>query len=73
MHGVGNYIVVSFGSSQGFQIFDVSNPLLARAQAHRAARPPVQGVAIWNQGSSYYLAARLGTTCTDPAAGDGDL
>ena len=27
VHGVGNYVVVSFGGTGGFQIFDMSNPV----------------------------------------------
>jgi PKD repeat protein len=67
VHGVGNYIAVGYGSSQGFQIFDVSNPAspqLKLTGLHAADGRPVQGVALWSQGQSYYLGARMGTSLT---------
>jgi PKD repeat protein len=64
VHGVGNYIVVSFSSSRGFQIFDVTNPLSPVLKLTALRDTPVQGVAIWNQGSSYYMGARLGKNGT---------
>lgn len=71
VHGVGNYLVVSFGSSRGLQIYDVSNPanpqLKLTAYTGSTGRP-VQGVALWQEGGSYYLAARLGITKTQSKA-----
>jgi PKD repeat protein len=64
VHGVGNYIVVSFSSSKGFQVFDVTNPLSPVLKLTALRDTPVQGVALWNQGSSYYLGARLGKNGT---------
>ncbi len=64
VHGDGNYIVVSFSSSRGFQIFDVTNPLAPVLKLTALRDTPVQGVAIWNQGSSYYVGARLGKNGT---------
>lgn len=60
VHGTGNYIVVSFGSSKGFQIFDVSNPASPQLKLTGLRTTSVQGVALWKQGSTYYLGARQG-------------
>jgi hypothetical protein len=70
VHGVGNYIVVSFGASRGFQIFDVSNPASPQLKLGGLLNPggrQVAGVALWKEGSTYYLGARLGRTATLPA------
>jgi PKD repeat protein len=67
VQGDGNYLAVSFGTSGGFQIFDVSSPLGAQLKLtglRGSALRSTQGIALWHQGSSYYLAARLGTTLT---------
>jgi PKD repeat protein len=69
VHGVGNFIVTSFGSGRGFQVFDVTNPLAPVLKLTALRDTPVQGVAIWNQGSTYYVGARLdgnGTTLLHP-------
>jgi PKD repeat protein len=59
VHGAGNYIAVS--NSSGFQVFDVSNPASAQPKLSVSAGQLVQGIAMWNQGTSYYVAARVGT------------
>src|SRR3954471_14327545 len=64
VHGVGNYVVVSHSSSGGFEIYDVSNPTnpqlkLSALLGFNSGRS-VQGVAMWQQGNTYYLGARLG-------------
>ncbi|HEY9422282.1 MAG TPA: PKD domain-containing protein [Thermoanaerobaculia bacterium] len=62
VHGAGNYVVISFGSGRGFEIYDVSNPSnpqLKLSGLRGTGGRSVQGVALWNQGSSYFLAARL--------------
>ncbi len=68
VHGDGNFLVSSFGPAGGFEIYNVSDPLnpqLRLSGLHDAAtKRPVQGVALWHQGSSYYLVARLGLTLT---------
>ncbi|HTG32445.1 MAG TPA: PKD domain-containing protein [Thermoanaerobaculia bacterium] len=65
VHGAGNYVVVSFGGTGGFQIFDMSDPLHPVSKLIGLRSQPVQGVALWNQGSSYYLGARQGATLTN--------
>jgi PKD repeat protein len=67
VHGDGNFLAVSFGPAGGFQIYDVSdpiNPQLKLTGLRGSSSRPVQGVALWHQGSSYYLAARLGLSLT---------
>ncbi|HEY0513817.1 MAG TPA: PKD domain-containing protein [Thermoanaerobaculia bacterium] len=64
VHGAGNYVAVSFGAGNGFQIFDVSNPASPVSKLNASTGRPVQGIAMWNQGTSYYVAARLGQTLT---------
>ncbi|HEX6903193.1 MAG TPA: PKD domain-containing protein [Thermoanaerobaculia bacterium] len=71
VHGVGNYLAVSFGSSRGLQIYDVSNP--ASPQVRLTAFTgttgrPVQGIAMWQEGANYFLAVRLGVTKTQSKA-----
>jgi PKD repeat protein len=71
VHGVGNYLVVSYGASRGFQIYDISNPTVPqlRLSAFQGTTGrPVQGVAMWQEGSTLYMAARLGITKTIPKA-----
>jgi hypothetical protein len=68
VHGTGNYLVVSFGSSNGFEVYDVSNPVkpVARLTALQGSSArSVEGVALWNQGPSYYVGARLSPTVTE--------
>jgi hypothetical protein len=70
VHGTGNYVVASFGASRGFQIFDVSNPASPQLKLSGLLNPggrQVAGVALWKEGSTYYLGARLGRTATLPA------
>ena len=67
VHGDGNYVAAGFGSSSGLRIYDVSNPaspVVKLDALHSSGARPVQGVALWHQGSSYYLAARVGATIT---------
>lgn len=69
VHGAGNYVVVSFGSGGGFEIYDMSNPAspqLKLSGLRTTGKRSVQGVALWNQGSSYYLAARLDASASLP-------
>ncbi|HEX4965881.1 MAG TPA: PKD domain-containing protein [Thermoanaerobaculia bacterium] len=70
VHGVGNYLAVSHGSSGGFEIYDVSNPtnpqLKLSALLGFFTGRQVQGVAMWQQGNSYYLGARLGQSGATP-------
>jgi PKD repeat protein len=58
VHGAGNYVVV--GENGGFQVFDVTNPATPVTRL-TASIGYTQGVAMWNQGSSYYVAARTGS------------
>ena len=55
VHGAGNYVAVSGGGK--VQIFDVSNP--AAPVSRLLTTLSTQGIALWNQGASYYLAARI--------------
>src|SRR4051812_2543545 len=64
VHGVESYVAVSFFSG-GFQVFDMSNPLGPVAKLTSLLDRPAQGIAIWKQGTSYYLGVRLGTTATE--------
>jgi hypothetical protein len=52
---------VSFFSG-GFQVFDMSNPLNPVSRLVGPLDRSAQGIAIWKQGTSYYLGVRLGTT-----------
>jgi PKD repeat protein len=65
VHGTGNYVAVSFGGTGGFQIFDMSDPLHPVSKLIGLRSQPVQGIALWNQGSSYYVAVRQGATLTN--------
>ncbi|HEY0556834.1 MAG TPA: PKD domain-containing protein, partial [Thermoanaerobaculia bacterium] len=65
--GDGKYLAASFGPAGGFQIYDASDPLnpqLKLTGLRDASSRPVNGIALWHQGSTYYLAARLGLTLT---------
>ena len=66
--GLDNYVVVSHGATPGVQIYDVSNvascgggscPTVQRKLSALADKN-VEGVALWKQGSTYYLGARMG-------------
>ncbi len=68
--GVGNFLVVSHSNSGGFEIYDVTNPTnpqlkLSALLGFNSGRS-VQGVAMWQQGNSYYLGARLGAQGATP-------
>ncbi|HEY2293448.1 MAG TPA: PKD domain-containing protein [Thermoanaerobaculia bacterium] len=63
LHGVDNFVGVSL-SLGGFQVFDMSNPLNPVSKLIGAQDRPVQGIAMWKQGTSYYLAARLGKSAS---------
>lgn len=64
LHGVGNLVTVSFGSSRGFKVYDVSNPasplLRAEALTGTPAGYPVYGVAMWQYAGQTYTAVRVG-------------
>ena len=69
VHGAGNFLAVTFGAAAGFQIFDVSNPASPQLKLTALQNPggrPGQGVALWNQGNSYYVALRLSATISQP-------
>ncbi len=59
--GAGNYVVLSMGSSQGFEVWDVSQPTAAALRLSGLASTAVYGVAMWQVGASYYLALRTDT------------
>ncbi|HEY3570332.1 MAG TPA: PKD domain-containing protein [Thermoanaerobaculia bacterium] len=61
--GVDNFVAVTLGTG-GFQIFDMTNPLNPVAKGTGQRDRPVQGLAMWKQGTSYYLAARLGKSAS---------
>jgi len=67
VHGVGNYLVVGMGSSGGFQIFDISNPSSPQLKLSHLTNGvrAVHGVAMWQQGSSLYVGARLEPSLTE--------
>lgn len=57
--GSGNFVVASFGSGRGFEIWDVSNPSQPRLALSALAGTngiPVDGIALWSQGSKHYVA-----------------
>jgi PKD repeat protein len=56
--GVDSYVVLSKGSSQGFEIWDVSQPTAAVLRLSGLSSTAVYGVAMWRVGASYYLALR---------------
>jgi PKD repeat protein len=56
--GVDQFVAVSYSTQRGFDIWDVSNPASPVLKLSGLADRPVYGVAMWKQGSSYYLAAR---------------
>ncbi len=65
--GLDNYLVVSHGSSPGFEIYDISNIASCSGGSCTAVQQKlsgltdkgVHGVALWKQSSTYYLGARL--------------
>ncbi len=57
--GAGNFIAVSSGvSPKGFDIWNVSNPASPTLVMNGLSADSVYALAMWQQGSSYYLAAR---------------
>lgn len=61
--GVDNYVVASSGAGGGFEIWDVSNPSAPQLKldALTTQKPPytpVFGVAMWREGSKYYVGLR---------------
>jgi PKD repeat protein len=59
--GADNYVVLSSGSSRGFEIWDVTQPTNPVLRLSALPAESVYGVAMWKQGSSYYLALRTDT------------
>jgi PKD repeat protein len=59
--GVGSYVVLSEGSSGGFEIWDVSQPAAPALRLSGLTSTAVYGVAMWQAGASTYLALRTGT------------
>ncbi|MFL6235066.1 MAG: PKD domain-containing protein [Thermoanaerobaculia bacterium] len=59
VHGVDNFVAVTLGTG-GFQVFDMTNPVTPVSKLIGSQDRPVQGLAMWKQGATYYLAARLG-------------
>ncbi|HEX9941293.1 MAG TPA: PKD domain-containing protein [Thermoanaerobaculia bacterium] len=65
--GVDRWVVASFGSARGFQIWDVANPSAPQLELSGLGDRQVDGVALWKEGSAYYLAAR--TAAFEPGPG----
>ena len=63
VHGVDNYVAVSFPAG-GFQVFDMSNPQNPVSKLIGSRERSAQGIALWKQGTTYYLGVRLGKTAT---------
>ncbi len=59
--GVDNYVVLSMGSGHGFEIWDVTQPAAAVLRLAGLPSTSVYGVAMWKQGTSYYLGLRTDT------------
>lgn len=58
--GVGPYLVTSsVGNPEGVKIWDVSNPSSPSLLISALANDSVWGVALWQDGASYYLALRM--------------
>jgi PKD repeat protein len=56
--GVDTFFVSSAGASRGFEIWDAGNPASPQLKLSGLGDRAVNGVALWKQGASYYLAAR---------------
>lgn len=59
LDGTGNFLVASFGSGRGVEIWDVSNPaspVLKLSALNGQNGIPVDGVALWSAGGKHYLA-----------------
>ncbi|HXO20675.1 MAG TPA: PKD domain-containing protein [Thermoanaerobaculia bacterium] len=59
--GVDHFVVLSSGSARGFEIWDVANPATPHLQLTGLNSSSVYGVAMWKQGSKYYLGLRNDT------------
>lgn len=57
IHGVDHFLALSSGATRGVEIYDISNPANAQLKLTGMPNNPVFGVAMWKQGSSYYLGA----------------
>lgn len=55
--GVDNFVVTSSGASRGFEIHDFSSPASPVQKLKGLTNASVYGVALWRDGSSYYLGA----------------
>jgi PKD repeat protein len=55
--GVDNFVVTSSGASRGFEILDFSIPSSPVQKLKGLTNQSVYGVALWRDGSSYYLGA----------------
>lgn len=56
--GAGNLLAVSFGSSFGVEIWDVSNPASPQRVVQGLSSDGVYGTAMWKEGNGTYLALR---------------
>lgn len=65
--GVDRFVAVSFGAARGVEIWDAGSPASPQLKLSGLGDRGVDGVAMWRQGSSYFLAAR--TSFFDAALG----
>lgn len=56
--GVERFVAATFGSSRGVEIWDVANPASPQLALTGLGDRPTYGVAMWREGSHYYLAVR---------------
>ncbi|MCB1035364.1 MAG: PKD domain-containing protein, partial [Acidobacteria bacterium] len=57
--GAGNFVVIASGvSPRGFEIWNVANPSSPTRVMEGLTGDPVYGVAMWQEGASFYLATR---------------
>ena len=56
--GVDQFVVASYGAQRGFDIWNMANPASPQLKLSGLGDRAVYGVAMWKQGSSYYLATR---------------
>ncbi|HEX2163415.1 MAG TPA: PKD domain-containing protein [Thermoanaerobaculia bacterium] len=54
--GTGNYVVASYGSGRGLQIWNVANPAAPQLELNALTDRSVFGVALWADGAKHYLA-----------------
>ncbi|HVR10694.1 MAG TPA: PKD domain-containing protein [Thermoanaerobaculia bacterium] len=59
--GVDNFLVLSSGAGAGFEIWDVTQPTNPSLRLSALPSTSVYGVAMWKQGTTYYLALRTDT------------